>query len=67
MSENEDLDEKLSRFQDAIRAKDNWVTKVLDERRGLAKKWAVEAGLWVDDKPVDEDDEDEGTVASALR
>ncbi len=57
MAGDDDLKEQLSQFQDAIRAKDNWVTKILDEKRGLMTKWAVEAGLLAKDQPVLEDDE----------
>ncbi|KAL0961438.1 hypothetical protein HGRIS_006383 [Hohenbuehelia grisea] len=38
---------EILKFCDAIRAKDGWAHKVLDEKRGLAKKWATEAGLWI--------------------
>lgn len=73
MAGDDDLKEQLSQFQDAIRAKDNWVTKILDEKRGLMTKWAVEAGLLAKDQPasgLDDEknvNEDEDIVASTLR
>lgn len=39
------LAEKLSLFCDVIRAKDNWVEKILDEDKNLAFKWVTEADL----------------------
>ncbi|KAL0961435.1 hypothetical protein HGRIS_006380 [Hohenbuehelia grisea] len=38
---------EILKFCDAVRAKEGWVFKILDEKRGLGKKWATEAGLWI--------------------
>lgn len=40
-----DISQTLAQFVDAVREKNDWVRKILDEDRGLAQKWAIEAGL----------------------
>ncbi|KAL0961447.1 hypothetical protein HGRIS_006392 [Hohenbuehelia grisea] len=41
-------------FCNAIRAKDGWVVKLLNEQQNLATKWAMEAGLWSPGTTMDE-------------
>jgi hypothetical protein len=44
------LGDKLSVFRDAVRAKPNWYHKILNEERGLGRKWALEAHLLLPDE-----------------
>ncbi|KAK7693628.1 hypothetical protein QCA50_003197 [Cerrena zonata] len=46
---------RLREFCDAVRAKPDWALKILDSERGLAEKWAREAGLY----PVEKTEEPE--------
>lgn len=49
----DDVDEDIAKFCDAIRQKPGWPFKLLDESKGLAVKWAMEAQL-LDEKGIND-------------
>lgn len=42
------FDQKLDRFCDAVRSKQDWFIKILDHNEDLGIKWAKEAQLIID-------------------
>lgn len=64
MSDSYELKEKLAQFCDAIRSKENWVFKILDDTQGLGTKWATEANLL---QPNDDSSDESNPVVMTLQ
>ncbi|KAL4268889.1 DUF4246 domain-containing protein [Pleurotus pulmonarius] len=50
-----DASDDIEKFCDAIRQKPGWPFKLLDESKGLAVKWAMEAQLLDDEQGINDD------------
>ncbi|KAF7430750.1 hypothetical protein PC9H_006461 [Pleurotus ostreatus] len=50
----DDVNEDIAKFCDAIRQKPGWPFKLLDESKGLAVKWAMEAQLLDDEQGIND-------------
>ncbi|KAG5220756.1 4-coumarate CoA ligase [Salix suchowensis] len=51
---SDDADDDIAKFYDAIRQKPGWPFKLLDEPKGIAVKWAMEAQLLDDEQGIND-------------